>query len=224
MDYGNGQEGRISNRPTTGKNDPFQFTAWQGDGNVYTAQNWTFIESVVNGMAYGVDKYDLGNEEIYNSPPADSFLATYTNWIWTQWYNTYGLTSYPGNNTVGFSVPCDDFCVDKLGLLDATYDVNGVIRYPPALDLHIYGSDCPGQTTSMTAAQQYTAAINYLAPNGHTANGFILGEACYNSAGPPEGLRNAATATGTNIWYITQWVAPFGTTEYLYGAWSFYGF
>jgi len=207
-------------------NNPFNWTSWQ---NVLAAQNWSFIHSVVSQVAYGVDKYDLGNEEIYQSPPASPYLSTYTNWIWKQWYSTYGLSSYPGNDTTGFSVPCDDACVAKLETLDNIYNVgNGVIAYPPVLDLHLYGSQCPGQTTTMTVGQQYTAAIDYLAPKGRASGGFVLGEACYDSQSkgvpgvpiPAQDLYNARNATGTIILYITQWVAPFGTTDYLYSNWS----
>jgi hypothetical protein len=230
-------------------NNPFYWDTghWQATGgscgpnctlpvaeNVLAAHNWSFIESVVNGVAYGVDKYDLGNEEVFQSPPAGNGLSFYTNWLWNQWYNTYWV--HGNQNTTGFSVPCDgsnnDCAGNKLPTLNTIYNVNGTEVYPGVLDLHIYGSNCPGQSTTATAGQSFIQAFDYLEGGGHTSGGFVLGEACYDGGdssnfsaenGPTAtDLNNALQSTHATIWYINPWVAYEGNLANLgfqYAGW-----
>jgi hypothetical protein len=201
-----------------GPSDPFSWSTYDA---MHATQNWNFIQSVVNGIQYGVDKYDLGNEEIYNGFQP---LATYTNWLWTQWVNTYGLSAYPGYNTVGFSIPCDDFCANKLASMSTVYNVAGTLRLPPVLDLHIYGSQCPGQTTSKTAYQQYGDAYNYLASQGWGGIGWIIGETCFNDSNTASMFQQAMSIHANQIYFIQQWFADLNTLPTQYNNWAAYNF
>jgi hypothetical protein len=196
-----------------GANDPRQWSNFGAAEQDLLEENWGLIRSVElqlqqSGLAWGTDLMvegmprariiELpGNDVIAPDQPHMEGWSRYAREVWRRYSTEFGTA-----RSFGFSFvsDTDDTRIDaRVEHMDYVYTVDGVRRFPIGLALDIYG------TPSRDEDWIFRAYHRHLRDEGLGGMVWVIAESWYDDALAAQRLGDAMTATGQQVFLLTQW-------------------